>query len=122
MGVGGNTRAHAKRLKGGRGKRSHPVPPTSRAKIKEAVARYADFTGHQPDALTVVDTPNHDTAFAIGELDGVMYTTVRDGKQESYAHEFKKRSRPLLASSFDGGQLYILSGGYAFTDRGIVDR
>ncbi len=122
MGFGGGARAHAKPLKGGRGKRSNPVPPNKRAKIKEAVARYADFTGHQPDALTVVDTPTHDTAFAIGELDGLLYTTVRDGQQESYVHEFKKHSRPLLASSFDGGQLYILSGGYAFTDRGIVDR
>ncbi len=122
MGIGGDARAYAKPLRGGRGKRSNPVPPSKRAKIKQAVQRYADFTGHQPEALTVVRSKNNDTAFAIGELDGVMYTTVRDGQQESYVHEFKKRSRPLLASSFDGGQLYILSGGYAFTDRGIVDR
>ncbi len=83
--------------------------------------RYADFTGHNPESLRTVNTPNHDTAFVIGDLDGVLYTTVRDGKKESYVHEFKARSRPLLASSFDGNQLYILSGEYAFTDRGIED-
>lgn len=91
-------------------------------KINEAAKRYADFTGHEPEVMTVMETPNHDTAFLIGELDFVGYTTVRDGKEESYKHDFRKRSRPLLASSFDGKNLYILSGEYEFTERGIEDR
>jgi hypothetical protein len=37
-------------------------------------------------------------------------------------HRFKKKSRPLLAASHDGTQLYILGGEYAFTDAGIIDR
>lgn len=61
-------------------------------------------------------------AFAIGQVDGILYTTVRDNEIESYIHKFKKSSRPLLASSFDGKQLYILGGGYTFTNRGIVDK
>ncbi len=73
-------------------------------------------------SLQVVNIPKQDTAFAIGQLDGVLYTTVRDGKKEAYVHEFKARSRPLLAASFDGENLYILNGEYAFTDRGIEDR
>jgi len=57
----------------------------------------------------------------IGELDGVLYTTQRDGKTEKYIHEFKKRSRPLLISSNDGTSLHILGGRYGMTERGIVD-
>ena len=62
------------------------------------------------------------TALAIGELDGVMYTTRRDGKQEKYIHKFKKSSRPLLCASFDGKILVVLGGAYQFTKRGIVDK
>lgn len=58
----------------------------------------------------------------IGEMDGVLYTTVRDGKKESYIHRFKARSRPLLVSSSDGDSLHIIGGKYAFTESGIVDR
>jgi hypothetical protein len=61
-------------------------------------------------------------AFKIGDCDGILYTTVRDGVTESYIHKFKKKSRPVLASSFDGKQLLILAGGYEFTERGIVDK
>lgn len=82
---------------------------------------YADFTGHQPGHIDTIKMKTTDVAFKIGEVDGILYTTVRDGKKESYIHEFKKKSRPLLASSFDGNQLYILGGGYKFTNRGIVD-
>lgn len=109
-------------MTGGTGHKPNPVPPSSRARIKEAARRYADFTGHEPEALHVVEIPKADTAFAVGQLDGVLYTTIRDGKKESYVHEFKARSRPLLAASFDGANLYILNGEYAFTDRGIEDR
>ncbi len=72
--------------------------------------------------MNTVRMRRHDTALLIGDLDGVLYTTVRDGLKESYVHKFRKKSRPQLASSFDGKQLYILGGGYAFTDRGIVDK
>ena len=58
----------------------------------------------------------------IGKLDGVLYTTVRDGKRESYIHEFRARSRPLLAASSDGTQLRIVGGRFEFTDAGIEDR
>jgi hypothetical protein len=101
-------------------KKRNPVPPSKRVKIKEAARRFADFTGHEAESLTLIDNPNNDTTFLIGDLDGVLYTTVRDGQKESYVHEFKTRSRPLLASSYDGKQLYILNGGYKMTDRGIV--
>lgn len=66
--------------------------------------------------------PSYDTALLIGEMDGVLYTTIRDGKTESYIHKFSKKSRPQLAASFDGKQLYVIGGSYTFTDRGIVDK
>lgn len=58
----------------------------------------------------------------IGELDGVLYTTTRDGEVEKYIHRFKKRARPLLVSSFDGHQLGIVGGRFQFTEAGIEDR
>lgn len=66
--------------------------------------------------------PNPKSGLVIGELDGVLYTTIRDGKEESYIHEFKERSRPLLVSSSDGNSLHIIGGQYVMTDRGIVDK
>ena len=66
--------------------------------------------------------PNPKTGLVIGELDGVLYTTERDGVTESYIHEFDENSRPLLASASDGKSLHILGGRYAMTDRGIVDK
>jgi hypothetical protein len=62
------------------------------------------------------------SGLVIGELDGVLYTTVRDGKTERYIHRFRKRSRPRLIASHDGKSLHILGGEYEFTERGIVDK
>lgn len=104
------------------GARPNPVPPSSKARLNSAVTLFESFTGHDPEYIDTVQYPRYDTLLKIGELDGVLYTTVRDGKTESYIHRFKKKSRPQLASSFDGLQLYVLGGGYTFTDRGIVDR
>lgn len=66
--------------------------------------------------------PVPDVGLKIGHLDGVLYTTVRDGKTEKYIHKFKRSSRPLLAVSFDGKNLIMLGGAYQFTERGIVDK
>jgi len=62
-----------------------------------------------------------EVALKIGQCDGVLYTTVRDGKTEKYIHKFKARSRPLLVTSFDGKQLLMVGGSFRFTERGIVD-
>ena len=62
-----------------------------------------------------------DTAFKIGQCDGILYTTVRDGRTEKYIHKFKKNSRPVLVSNFDGKSLGLVGGKYHFTERGIED-
>lgn len=57
-------------------------------------------------------------AVEIGPLVGVVYS--REGEKTPYIHRFNRNNRPVLYSSFDGSQLYILAGGYKLTDRGIV--
>jgi len=114
---------------------SGSVPPSSRAKgrnLRRAapargdVARASDlserFTGHDAEELgTVKVNPLPKVAAVIGECDGVLYTTVRDGVQERYIHEFAKRDKPLLCVSPDGRQILLVGGRYRFTEAGIVD-
>ena len=90
--------------------------------IVQAIDLFRAFRGDEPEHIDTFEYPVHTTLMLIGELDGVLYTTIRDGSKESYIHEFAKKSRPLLAASFDGSQAYILGGGYDFTDRGFVDK
>lgn len=108
----------------------NPVPESSRsarrskdARIKLAADQYERFTGHEAAELVSVDKPDvPDVMSVIGEIDGVMYTTVRDGEVEKYIHEFKKNCRPLFCVSPDGKQIFMIGGSYDFTERGIVDR
>jgi len=93
-----------------------------RGKVQAAAKLYVQFRGEEPEFVEAVQLPIAPVMMLIGELDGVLYTTRRDGKQESYIHKFKKQSRPLLAASHDGTQIYILGGEYIFNARGIVDR
>lgn len=110
-------------------RRRNPVPASSRVtarqqvQIENAAQLYADFSGHEAEIIGTLDKPvMPDVLIGIGEIDGVMYSTVRDGKLEKYVHQFKKNSRPLFAVSHDGKQLYMLGGAYTFTERGIVDQ
>lgn len=69
----------------------------------------------------MVIEPESKTLVKIGKLDGVLYSTVRDGINESYIHEFKKLSRPTFCVTHDGARIVLVGGRYKFTDRGIVD-
>lgn len=111
---------------------SGKVPPSSRAgrqppargmrgAVRRAVALFERFTGHDAEHGLTIDIPDHDVLTIIGECDGVLYTTVRDGRLESYVHEFRSKDKPLLCVSDDGRQLYIVGGAYVFTERGVVD-
>lgn len=99
--------------------------------MSAAIRRYQRFTGHHGEVVARLDASRvrgvltrgkKAVLIAIGTLDFVGYTTKRDGRIESYIHRFAKHARPLLATSHDGRHLYILGGGYKFTERGIVDR
>lgn len=103
-------------------RKRNPVPPSRTAQVNAGMDLFQRFTGHNGNLFSLMQPTMPDVGLVVGYLDGVMYTTVRDGKTEKYLHQFKKKSRPLLISSFDGTQLIILGGGYDFTERGIVDK
>jgi hypothetical protein len=106
------------------------VPPSSRGKraprggddLERAADLFERFTGHDATrADRLILPPRPRALMLLGDLDGVLYTAVRDGEVERYIHEFTKRDRPQLASSPDGLQLYIVGGAYRVTSLGIVD-
>ena len=93
-----------------------------RREIAQAARLYVQFRGEEPEYVEAVRLTVSPVMLLIGECDAVLYTTRREGHIEHYKHTFAKRSRPLLASSHDGKQLYLLGGSYNFTDAGIIDR
>jgi hypothetical protein len=100
--------------------------PEGRAAVEgkqEAAAKLLeDFSGHEAGRTVTAEVRNIDGGLVFGELDGVLYSATRDGKRERYLHEFRRKSRPLLAASHDGKQLAIVGGRYQFTDAGITDK
>lgn len=108
-----------KKPSGGRAK--NPVPPSSKARVNRAAKLYEDFTGHDCDTIESVDYSFPKEAAKIGKVDGILYTTVRDGKTEKYIHKFKNSSRPTLAASYDGDKIALVGGNYKFKDSGIND-
>lgn len=107
------------------------VPPSSRAnsrgpartEVQRAANRYRRFTGHEPENFGRIEIPPlPKVAACIGEVDAVMYTTVRDGRIEKYVHQFKGKAKPLLCVTPDGKQILFVGGSYTFTERGIVDK
>ena len=102
---------------------SGKVPQLKQTQIRRAAQRYKDFSGHDGDEVETVSVPDMPKAvLVIGELEGVIYSTVRDDEHERYIHKFKQSARPLLCASPDGDQLFIVGGAFEFTDRGIVDK
>jgi hypothetical protein len=92
---------------------------------RAALDRYEKFTGHRGKVVGTMEVPelrDGDTLVAIGRCEAIAYCTTREGKRQSYQHEFKPSARPVLAVSHDGKRLYLLAGAYRFTDRGIEDR
>ena len=101
----------------------NPVPPSKHVQRRDAAKLYKNFTGHDALDEVVIDKPElPDVMLVVGDIDGIMYTTVRDGVTEKYVHQFKKSARPLFCVSPDGTQIHLMGGEYDFTERGIVDR
>jgi hypothetical protein len=111
-------------IKGAPARARNPVPASSvERRVQQAGRLYERFSGHTPEVVGRVARPERsDVLVAIGRVDGIMYSTVRDGKLQRFIHEFAKSARPLFAVSHDGKQLEMLGGAYDFTARGIVDR
>lgn len=109
--------APLKKVKKGRSK--NPIKKTA---IEQAKKGYKKFTGHDAGYIDTVNVPQLKKGFVFGTCDGILYTTVRDGRTEKYIHEFKDSSRPVLASNYDGDFIALVGGNYKFTDSGIVDK
>lgn len=90
--------------------------------MRAAARLLKDFSGHAPREILTTDDRPMRKGLVIGELDGVLYTTIRDGKTEKYIHRFGKKSRPLLTARADGKQLGIVGGRFQMTEAGIEDR
>jgi len=110
--------------------KKNPVPASSRAGASRRVSDLVDqasdlyerFSGHDPEAIGRINIPKIPrVGVAIGEVDGILYSTIRDGKFEKYIHKFHKKDRPMFIVSPDGKQLFLIGGNYTFTERGIVD-
>lgn len=102
-------------------KRNPVAAPTREQKVQGAMRLFERFRLQEPQYVDEVAAPVCDVAMVIGHCDAVQYSTVRDGKKEYYQHDFSKKSRPILAASWDGKQLFILGGRYNFTQDGITD-
>lgn len=90
--------------------------------MQDAARLYREFTGEDGAVITKIPMPKIPKALAVmGEIDGIMYTTVRDGKTEKYVHQFKYSARPLFCVSPDGKSIFLIGGEYTFTERGIID-
>lgn len=90
--------------------------------VQKAADLYERFSGHEAEAVGKIKVPPlPKVGVSIGEIDGVLYTTVRDGVVEKYIHKFKASDKPLFVVSPDGKQLFLIGGRYRFTERGIVD-
>lgn len=110
---------------------SGKVPPSSKARsrrrvsgdVARAAQRFRNFTGHEAEVIGKVNMPSLPKAVAcMGELEAVIYSTVRDGKREKFIHKFKAADAPLLCVTPDGKQILLIGGRYTWTYRGIVDK
>lgn len=88
-------------------------------KFDRAENLFTQFHGFPPvrGDVVAVNMRQPEPALIIGQLLYVGYIALNE--KTPYMHKFTKH-RPLLASSSDGRQLYILKGGYRFTPRGIT--
>lgn len=94
-----------------------------RGRVEQAAHLYEKFSGHAPRYLTSVRAPKVSRVLLqIGPCAGILYRARRDGSVKTFLHQFDRKSAPLLCSSSDGKQLYLLGGAYDFTEDGIVDR
>lgn len=102
---------------------ANPVPASSRARLQEAARLYENFSGHDGEVIAEVERPEFPSELiVIGECDGIMYSTIRDGVKEKYIHKFHHKARPMFCVTHDGTGIFFLGGEYDFTERGIVDR
>lgn len=90
---------------------------------KKALEKYEEINwGQKPDKVVQVPGKRKKmpkVLVEIGDLEAVVYRSAKSGKHERYLHFFDNPS-PMLTTTTDGQELFIV-GGKAFVDkRGIV--
>ncbi len=105
-----------------RSRRQNPSRRAGSAAVERAATLFKNFSGHDARTVEKVTVKLPSAMLAVGELDFLGYSAIRDGELEKYIHRFKKRARPLLAASHDGRTLQIVGGRFEFTEAGIEDR
>jgi hypothetical protein len=90
--------------------------------LEQAADLYNSFRETDARKINTVKLRMPGIVVAIGHLEYIGYRTSHQSETTFYKHPFRAGSRPLLASSPDGKQLFLLGGRYDFTGRGIVDR
>ena len=88
---------------------------------RQAIDLFEKFHGRLPrgDELVKVGGLAVPTVgLEVGHFVGIGYKSLGDGKD--YFHEFSKLNRPLIYVNPDGRQIYILKGGYRFSERGFL--
>lgn len=86
--------------------------------LSKAVRLFKSFHDKAPTQGKIVGIQQKEVveALEVGQFYGIAY--IADGKK--YFHKFNANNRPLVFVSSDGKQIYILKGGYRFTDRGFI--
>lgn len=91
--------------------------------IDRAKRAYENFRGFSPTEVVHARLPDKPvTAYHMGDVEGIMYRTERDGETQRYMHKFKDDAGPSLCVQDDGSQLYLTGGNYRVTERGIEDK
>lgn len=119
-----NTVAKKKRIVSAprKARRKNPVDAANKqTQIEHAMALFKRFRLDDPQHIDDVAFTTPTVGMVIGDCDGILYTTKRNGKVERYKHDFKKSARPLLVASWDGKQVLLVGGNYNFTQDGITD-
>lgn len=100
----------------------NPVPKGEYEKVQQAIELFKRFRNENPQFIDEITLSIPKVGMVIGQCEGVLYKTRRNGKIEHYIHKFTGKSQPLLCSAWNGYPIFFIGGEYDFTPDGIVDR
>ncbi len=94
---------------------------TKDKQFKQACSLFESFRDRPPRKIKKVNIDIPTAMVVVGYVEFVGYKTTHSDKVKLYKHDFAPGSRPLLCSSPNGKQLFLLGGRFKFGARGIVD-
>lgn len=100
----------------------NPCPHTTRKNpggLAQGMRKYREFhQGLSPDRVQRIRVQHPKSLVKLGTADRIDYTREEPGGPRPYFHQFGEESgkKPILASSPDGRELYILGGNFRVKD------